>query len=101
MSKHLFSWKPVLLLVVGTMIAVSAFPATNSKYSPFTKSYKNARLEQVINDLQSKTGYKIQYAEDDLDLNMRVTGQFKKQSARAVLRKVAYRRGLPQDRYRL
>ena len=88
MSKHLFSWKPVLLLVVGTMIAVSAFPATNSKYSPFTKSYKNARLEQVINDLQSKTGYKIQYAEDDLDLNMRVTGQFKKQSARAVLRKV-------------
>ena len=88
MKKCSFSWKLVLLLVVGLLVSVSAFSAGKSKYNPFTKTYKNARLEQVINDLQSKTGYKIQYDEADLDLNMRVTGQFKKQSARAVLRKV-------------
>lgn len=88
MRKSVFSWKLVLLMTVGLLVSVSAFSAGKSKYNPFTKTYKNARLEQVINDLQSKTGYKIQYDEADLDLNMRVTGQFKKQSARAVLRKV-------------
>ena len=88
MAKILFSLRYVLLLVVGLLISISALPASKSKYNPFTKSYKNVRLEQVLNDLQSKTGYKIQYIEEDLDLNKRVTGKFKNQSARAVLRKV-------------
>lgn len=86
MIKHLL--KPVLLLVVGLTVSLSAFPASKSKYSQFTKTYKNARLEQVIQDLQAKTGYKIQYVEDEIDLNKRISGQFKQQSARAVLRKV-------------
>lgn len=88
MTKHLHSLRIVLLLVVGLTVSLSAFPAGKSKYNTFTKSYKNARLEQVLNDLQSKTGYKIQYVEEDIDLNKRVTFQFKNQSARAVLRKV-------------
>ena len=86
--RHLTSLRSVLLLVVGLLISVSAFPAGKSKYRPFTKSYKNVRLEQVIEDLQTKTGYQIVYVREDIDLNKRITGKFKKQSARAVLRKV-------------
>ena len=78
----------VLLLAVGLSVCLSAYPASNSKYNTFTKSYKNARLEQVLNDLQAKTGYKIQYVEEDIDLNKRITFRFEKQSARSVLRKV-------------
>ncbi|MBQ3633294.1 MAG: OmpA family protein [Paludibacteraceae bacterium] len=88
MAKKLHSLRVVLLLVVGLWGSLSAYPASKSKYNTFTKSYRNARLEQVLADLQSKTGYKIQYVEEDIDLNKRVTLQFKNQSARAVLRKV-------------
>ena len=88
MMRHLTSLRSVLLLVVGLLISVSAFPAGKSKYHPFTKSYKNVRLEQVIEDLQAKTGYQIVYLKEDIDLDKRITAKFKKQSARAVLKKV-------------
>ena len=88
MTKHVHSFWVALTLIVGLLVSMPAMSASKSKYSPFTKSYKNVRLEQVLKDLQAKTGYKIKYVEEDIDLNKRITGHFKKQSARVVLRKV-------------
>lgn len=79
----------IFTMIAGLLLATPAFSASSkSKYNTFSKSYKNARLEQVIKDVQAKTGYQIKYEAEDLDLNKPITAQFKKQSARAVLRKV-------------
>ena len=78
----------IFTMIAGLLIATPAFSASKSKHNTFSKSYKNARLEQVIKDVQAKTGYQIKYEAEDLDLNKPITAQFKKQSARAVLRKV-------------
>lgn len=88
MTKHVPSFRFVLMLVVGLLVAMPVFSASKSQYKKFSKSYKNARLEQVIKDLQSKTGYKIQFDAAEIDLNKRITAQFKNLSALTVLRKV-------------
>lgn len=89
MTKHrLTSFGVILTIILGLWVALPAYSASKTKYNTFTKSYKNARLEQVLKDLQSKTGYQIQYADEDIDLDKRITAQFSNQSARAVLRKV-------------
>ncbi len=78
-----------LILLLALVLVMPAMAASKkSKYSPLTKKYKNASLEQVLNDIQSKTGYKLSYVPDDMDLNARVNASFKDASAKTVLKKI-------------
>ncbi|MCQ2347713.1 MAG: OmpA family protein [Paludibacteraceae bacterium] len=83
------------VFVVALTLAVPTFGASkSSKYHPLTKKYHNASLEQVLNDLEQKTGYKLAYVREDMDLNARVTATFKETPAKTVLKKV-----LEKNRY--
>ena len=74
------------LLVLCMVMPLSA--VTKQKYHPMTKKYKNARLEQVLKDVESKTGYTLKYDREDVDLNKRITAEFKNTSAKNVLKRV-------------
>jgi len=78
----------VLGLAIALLLCVIPAEAAKSKYSPLTKKYKNASLEQVLNDIEAKTGYKLAYVAEDLDLNQRITMTFKEANAKTVLKKV-------------
>lgn len=71
-----------------SFILVLPAMAAKSKYTPLTKKYKNASLEQVLNDLSSKTGYQLMYDPEDMDMNQRVTMDFKETPAKTVLKKL-------------
>lgn len=83
------------MLAVAMTLALPTFGASkSSKYHPLSKKYHNASLEQVLNDLEAKSGYKLAYVREDMDLNARVTATFKETPAKTVLKKV-----LEKNRY--
>jgi len=86
----------IAALIFVSLLFVMPVSAAKSKYSPLTKKYKDASLEQVLNDIEAKTGYKLAYMAEDLDLNKRITMTFKDTPAKTVLKKV-----LDKDRYDL
>jgi len=93
MRKRLTS---ICTLLLALVLVMPVMAASKSKYAPLTKKYKNASLEQVLNDIEAKTGYKLAYVADDLDMNQRVTMNFKETPAKSVLKKV-----LDKNRYDL
>ncbi len=87
----------ICLVALALLLVMPAMAASKkSKYSTLTKKYHDASLEQVLNDIQTKTGYQLSYYPEDLDLNQRVTMEFKDAPAKTVLKKV-----LEKDKYTL
>lgn len=83
--------KTLILLAVwmiGGMLCPSIYAAGSKKHKTITHSYKNARLKDVIDDVAKRSDYQIVYSADDLDVNKRISMNFKDASARAVLKKV-------------
>ena len=64
-------------------LCVSAAPAKK-----FSKTYKNTRLEVVLNDLCKRYDYQLVVDRADIDMDKRITATFKKVAPSAVLKKV-------------
>lgn len=73
---------PLVFLLIFVPLSLAA-----AKTKKFSKNYKNARLEIVLNDLCKHFGYELVADRDDVDLNQRVTASFKEVTASTVLRK--------------
>ena len=79
MKRQLF----LLLLLLFVPLAISAAPTKK-----FSKNYKNARLEVVLNDLCKRFDYQLVVDPEDIDMDKRITMSFKQVSAGGVLKKV-------------
>jgi outer membrane protein OmpA-like peptidoglycan-associated protein len=78
MKKHLF----LLLLLLFLPLALCAAPTKK-----FSKNYKNARLEVVLNDLCKRFDYQLVVDPNDIDMDKRITYSFKQVSAGSVLKR--------------
>ncbi len=62
--------------------------AAQSKAKKFSKKYRNERLEVVLKDLCRNNDYTLKVLDPDIDLNKRITAEFKNVSTGSVLKKV-------------
>lgn len=76
------------LLLCFFLMCSGASVMAASKAKPFSKKYKNERLEVVLNDLCKHNGYKLNIIDPDIDLDKRITEEFKNARTAAVLKKV-------------
>ena len=75
----------ILLLILLLLLPLGMQGAQSKKFS---KNYKNARLEVVLNDLCKRFDYQLVVDKEDIDMDKRITYSFKQVSAGAVLKRV-------------
>ena len=71
------------ILAVGLPLTLSAAPAKK-----FSKTYKNTRLEVVLNDICKRYDYQLVVDPNDIDMDKRITATFKDMTPGGVLKKV-------------
>ena len=76
--------KQILLLLLLLFMPFSISAAPTKKFS---KNYKNARLEVVLNDLCKRFDYQLVVDKEDIDMDKRITYSFKQVSAGSVLKR--------------
>lgn len=76
--------KNILLLLLLLFLPLALCAAPTKKFS---KNYKNARLEVVLNDLCKRFDYQLVVDPNDIDMDKRITYSFKQVSAGSVLKR--------------
>ncbi|MBR1928836.1 MAG: OmpA family protein [Paludibacteraceae bacterium] len=76
----------IVLLICALLLTMSA-TAAQQKKGPvtYTKKYQNTRLEVVLQDVAEKWGYTLNYDKADIDIDKRITAQFKDASLKKVM----------------
>lgn len=75
----------LLAMFLSFVVSLDALAAGQKKFS---KKYRDVRLESVLQDLSKSTGYRIDVDTADIDMDKRVTADFKEVGATTVLKKV-------------
>lgn len=80
-------------LLLCLLLSVASLSAANNKskkptHKKITKTYSNASLKDVIEDIGKRANYTINYAEAELDLLQPVNVKLKDVSATAALKKI-------------
>lgn len=73
------------LLIGGTLTAA---PKKSSQHKKLTRTYTNAPLTDVLNDICKRTDYRLDISEAELDEGMVVTRKFKDVSATSAIKKI-------------
>ena len=76
------------LLLFIWMAFAFPFSLQAAKTKKFSKTYKNTRLEVVLNDICKRYDYQLVVDPNDIDMDKRITITFKKVSPGSALRKV-------------
>lgn len=82
-----FRMRATLLCTLVFSICLSASAASSSS-KPFSKKYKNERLEVVLKDLCKNSKYSLNILDKEIDLDKPITAEFKNASTSSVLKKV-------------